>query len=61
MWPGEWSVTGGRLALPAMPTSRPLSAIGALIAVLTIAGCRALIPGPEPLSGGRRWIITVDN
>jgi hypothetical protein len=43
-----------------MPTSHLQGGLAAF-AVVTIAGCSMLIPGPEPLVGGNRWIITVDN
>ena len=35
--------------------------LGALVVSLAITGCSMLVPGPEPLPGGRRWIIAVDN
>jgi len=46
-----------------MPTSHPSRAIGALLVVMTIAGCSSLLPNvdPGPLPGGRRWIIAVNN
>ena len=43
-----------------MPTS-PLQRVLGALAVVAVAGCSTLIPGPEPLVGGNRWIITVDN
>jgi len=44
-----------------MPSSRPLRFLGALAVIVAATGCSALIPGPEPLVGGRHWIITIDN
>lgn len=46
---------------PIMPTSHLQRVIGPLVVVVTITGCSMLMPDPEPLAGGRRWVITVDN